>query len=192
MRVSSGSINIHKEIVVFYFQHHKRKPPLPNVSEKTVIPEDIIAKCEEVHGKFYTYLHLLSPNTFDRNVYIVYICPTCGETITQLLKSHLRGCGCSVDNLKSAGRRRVSNRMSLEKVVELATKVHGDTYKYLRIADERRDTKGVMVPPEIVYICSRCGLERTQNVNIHLRGSGCICGKYKPKKKGKYYDNHHQ
>ncbi len=97
-----------------------------------------LEKANKIHNDKYDYskIDLLKPTSIKQTI----ICPTHGE-FSQTLKGHIHlknGCPSCYGNKK----------FTLDKVINLAVEVHGDTYDYSKVKYKNIDTKVEIVCPE--------------------------------------------
>lgn len=121
-----------------------------------------IKRAKEIHGERYDYSLVKYTNAKTK---VEIICPVHGK-FTQIPYNHLSGKGCKECGCVENGRNR---SITLEKFLEKARKVHGDTYDYSKSKVENYKTK-------IEIICKIHG-SFFQTPNNHLSGKGCKeCG----------------
>lgn len=121
-----------------------------------------IKKAKEIHGDKYDYSLVDYKNAKTK---VEIICPLHGK-FEQIPYNHLSGKGCKECGHKENGRNR---SITLEKFLEKAKIVHGDTYDYSKSKIENYKTK-------IEIICKVHG-SFFQTPNNHLGGKGCKeCG----------------
>ena len=122
-----------------------------------------IKRAKEIHGDTYDYSLVKYTNA---KIKVKIICPVHGK-FTQIPYNHLSGKGCMECGYKENGRNR---SITLEKFLEKAKLVHGDTYDYSKSKIENYKTK-------IEIICKVHGSFFQTPAN-HLSGKGCMeCGK---------------
>lgn len=85
--------------------------------------EQAINRCIEKHGDKYDYSKVEFSKVTDN---VIIICPTHGE-FTQSLRQHYRGQGCPICGNAKKG---LSQKLTQEKFIEKAKKVHGDKYDF--------------------------------------------------------------
>ena len=121
--------------------------------------EEFVKKCQSVHGDRYDYSDTIY---IDMRHTVDVRCPKHG-IFTQMASEHVRRTGCP----KCANEHRNdTNRVTTDKFIKRARKVHGDKYDYSLV-----DYKYSREPVEI--ICKKCGTHFFQAPNSHLIGSGC-------------------
>ena len=120
-----------------------------------------LEKARKIHGEKYDY-SLVKDELLTSYTEIEIICPIHG-IFKQKVINHLSGNGCyncrneKIGNLK---------RMTFEKFIEKARKIHGDKYDYSKVEYVNTDTK-------VCIICPIHG-EFWQTPHLHLRGQNCI------------------
>ena len=128
--------------------------------------EEVEIKCTEVHNGKYKYI--LEKNVYHTTDKIVCVCPEHG-LFEQLLKSHLKGCGCrQCSQIKNASK----TRLSLEQFKEKSFRIHNGKYDESKVEYINASTK----------VCIICH-EKDYNGNEHgefwitplhyLSGQGC-------------------
>jgi very-short-patch-repair endonuclease len=125
--------------------------------------EQIINKSIETHGNKYNYSKTIYKNAITK---VIIICNKHGEFM-QLAYSHISGAGCKKCSIEY-----ISNlhRLSPDKFINKANKIHNNKYDYSKVEYINSQTK-------IIIICKEHG-EFIQKPNEHLRGCGCTkCGK---------------
>jgi hypothetical protein len=122
--------------------------------------EEIVKRAKEVHGDKYDYSKVVYKNSITK---VCIICPIHGEFYKKAA-SHLLGSGCpECSGLK---------KLTTEKFIEKAKKVHGDKYDYSKVDYKNSTTTKVCI------ICRIDGHGKFYQLpNSHLRGQGCPnCG----------------
>ena len=120
---------------------------------------DFISKARIIHGNKYDYSKVEYVNCLTK---VCIICPIHGE-FWQTPNTHLNGCGCSLC-VKNKGAE--SKRLTTEKFIERAIKVHGNKYDYSKV-----EYKDIFTP--VIIIFSKHG-EFWQVPNAHINeGKGC-------------------
>lgn len=130
--------------------------------------DDTIARATDTHKGKYSYGDIVRSKD---QTYIEVICPQHGK-FNQILHNHLRGQGCYACGVSKVTEART---WTLEDFILKAQEIHGNKYKYLKLA--KSNTNKSLV----TYTCPKHG-EITQLCNSHLDGHGCRdCGLYMPK-----------
>lgn len=136
---------------------YKNTPP----SIQTAVDKNEYCKNQfkEVHGDKYDYSKI---NYIGSNIKLTIVCPEHGE-FEQSAHCHLIGQGCyeCVRYSRLDGR-----RLTIEKFIKNANKVHNNKYNYSSI----EEINGNKTPLPI--LCNLHG-EFKQGANSHLKGSGC-------------------
>lgn len=117
--------------------------------------EEFIKRARKVHGDKYDYSKSVYTGYNNK---ITIICPVHGE-FEQRASSHLEGYGCNLCICDA-------KRLTKDKFVELARKVHGDKYDYSKVEYTNNKSK-------VTIVCPIHG-EFEQTPNSHLRGAGCL------------------
>ena len=126
---------------------------------KTTTNENFIKKAKEIHGDKYDYS---KTNYINNKTKIVIICPIHGE-IEITPNAHIsekRGCPKCGNTLKGT-----NFKMSVERFIEKAQKIHGNSYSYEEVFYINNRTP-------VNIICSTHGIFR-QTPEVHLSGHGC-------------------
>ena len=126
---------------------------------KTTTNENFIKKAKEIHGDKYDYS---KTNYINNKTKIVIICPIHGE-IEITPNAHIsekRGCPKCGNTLKG-----VNFKMSVERFIEKAQKIHGNSYSYEEVSYINNRTP-------VNIICPTHGIFR-QTPEVHLSGHGC-------------------
>lgn len=119
--------------------------------------KEFIEKAKQIHGDKYDYSKV---NYINNCTKVCIICPKHGE-FWQTPNDHLSGYGCG----ECGG----TKKMSTEKFIEKARKIHGGKYDYSKVEYVNNKTK-------VCIICPEHG-EFLMNPNDHLCGHGCPnCG----------------
>ena len=143
--------------------HHMMGHKCPVCAGKNKTTENFIAEARKIHGDKYDYSKVEYKNATSK---VCIICPEHGE-FWQTPAMHLTGRGC----LECGGCKRLTN----EKFIERARKVHGDKYDYSKVQYVRNIRK-------VCIICPKHG-EFWQTPVSHMRGCGCPeCTEKKNKK----------
>jgi len=119
---------------------------------------DFFIKAKIKHNNKYDYSNVEYVNSRTK---VCIICPEHGE-FWQTPANHLYGCGCPKCKNQKNGENR---RLTLEKFLNKARKVHGDKYDYSKVEYVNNSTK-------VCIICPEHG-EFYQIPQNHLNGSGC-------------------
>lgn len=130
--------------------------------------EIILNRFKEIHGDKYVYM-------FDENkpLYTTHkvkiICPVHGE-FEQRVNNHLKGAGCfKCGHIKKG----ISGKLSLEKFIEKANKIHKCKYDYSKVIFNYNDDK-------IIIICPIHGeFEQQLSSHISKKSPGCPKCAYK-------------
>gem|GEM_PF-2831800 len=126
---------------------------------KKMTTEKFIAKAKKVHGDKYNYSKV---EYKDNKTKVCIICPEHGEFWQQPSHHYLKGCGCP----NCGG----TKKMTTEKFIAKAKKVHGDKYDYSKVKLDG-------VNNEVAIICPEHG-EFYQIPTVHLKEHGCpICNR---------------
>jgi hypothetical protein len=112
-----------------------------------------IEKAIKIHGDKYDYSKVNYKNSSTK---IIIICKIHGEFL-QIPNKHLSKSGCIECGKK--------NKLTLEKFIEKAQKIHNDKYDYSKVNYINWKTN-------IIIICKIHG-EFQQQPNSHLQGKGC-------------------
>ena len=126
---------------------------------KTTTNENFIKKAKEIHGDKYDYS---KTNYINNKTKIVIICPIHGE-IEITPNAHIsekRGCPKCGNTLKGA-----NFKMSIERFIEKAQKIHGNSYSYEEVSYINNRTP-------VNIMCPTHGIFR-QTPEVHLSGHGC-------------------
>lgn len=126
---------------------------------KTTTNENFIKKAKEIHGDKYDYS---KTNYINNKTKIIIICPIHGE-IEITPNAHIsekRGCPKCGNTLKGA-----NFKMSVERFIEKAQKIHGNSYSYEEVSYINNRTP-------VNIICPTHGIFR-QTPEVHLSGHGC-------------------
>ncbi len=127
---------------------------------KRLTKQDFVERARKVHGDKYDYSKVEYINTETK---VCIVCPTHGE-FWQRPSDHMRGIGCRL----CYG----NDKMTNEKFIEKAKKVHGDKYDYSKV-------EYVNSLEKVCIICPKHG-EFWQAPAHHLQGQGCpICAESK-------------
>ena len=130
-------------------------PKCSGKGNKKLSTENFIEKAIKIHKDIYDYSKV---NYKDNKTKIIIICKKHGK-FSQTPKDHLRGRGCQKCNGKG------NKKLSTEKFIKKAIKIHGNIYDYSKVNYKDNKTK-------IIIICKKHG-EFFQTPNIHLRKCGC-------------------
>lgn len=126
---------------------------------KTTTNENFIKKAKEIHGDKYDYSRT---NYINNKTKIVIICPIHGE-IEITPNAHIsekRGCPKCGNTLKGA-----NFKMSVERFIEKAQKIHGNSYSYEEVSYiNNRTPVSIMCPTHGIF---------KQTPEVHLSGHGC-------------------
>ena len=126
---------------------------------KTTTNENFIKKAKEIHGDKYDYS---KTNYINNKTKIVIICPIHGE-IEITPNAHIsekRGCPKCGNTLKGA-----NFKMSVERFIEKAQKIHGNSYSYEEVSYiNNRTPVSIMCPTHGIF---------KQTPEVHLSGHGC-------------------
>ena len=125
----------------------------PKCVGKRKTTEDFINQARKIHGNKYDYSKVVYQGATTK---VCIVCPEHGE-FWQTPSMHLNGQGCP----KCAG----NVRMTKEKFIEKARKVHGDRYDYSRVEYLNNATP-------VIIKCPEHG-EFLQRPAVHFRGCGC-------------------
>ena len=129
---------------------------------------DFIRKAMLKHGDRYSYDKV---NYDGKDKKVTITCPKHGD-FEQTPHEHLSGCGCQ----KCWAERKASPRISKEKFINLANKIHGGKYDYSKVEYNGMTNK-------VCIVCPEHG-EFMQTPQNHIKGQGCpLCGN---KQKGSY------
>ena len=126
---------------------------------KTTTNENFIKKAKEIHGDKYDYS---KTNYINNKTKIVIICPIHGE-IEITPNAHIsekRGCPKCGNTLKGT-----NFKMSVERFIEKAQKIHGNSYSYEEVSYINNRTP-------VNIMCPTHGIFR-QTPEVHLSGHGC-------------------
>ena len=115
--------------------------------------DDFIKESIEIHGNKYDYSKV---EYLGDKYKVCIICPKHGE-FWQTPNNHLKGKGCP----DCYGNRKLTK----EKFIEEARKIHGDKYDYSKVEYKNIDTK-------VCIICPKHG-EFWQTPSHHISGRGC-------------------
>lgn len=129
--------------------------------------EEFIERSNILHGNFYNYDKV---NYINYSTHVIVICPIHGEfKITP--NKHLNGQGCpKCRYIKSS----ISNRRSIDEVVDESRKVHGEKYDYSLIKEYKNDRE------KLPIICKTHGIfYQTMNRHIKLKQGCPVCGRIK-------------
>jgi len=133
---------------------------------------EFIDRAKLKHGNKYDYSKVVYINNHTN---VLITCPIHGESL-QMPDHHLNGHGCYNCARKAIGE---SKRLTIEKFIEKAKKVHGDKYDYSKIEYVNYSTR-------VIIICKQHG-DFEQRPGDHLRGEGCYnCGKKTDGEKTRY------
>ncbi len=131
---------------------------------KRLTKQDFVERARKVHGDKYDYSKVEYINTETK---VCIVCPTHGE-FWQRPSDHMRGIGCRL----CYG----NDKMTNEKFIEKAKKVHGDKYDYSKVEYNGNKTKVCIICHEKNKYGEEHG-EFWQRPNDHLSGYGCpYCG----------------
>ena len=126
---------------------------------KTTTNENFIKKAKEIHGDKYDYS---KTNYINNKTKIVIICPIHGE-IEITPNAHIsekRGCPKCGNTLKG-----VNFKMGIERFIEKAQKIHGNSYSYEEVSYiNNRTPVSIMCPAHGIF---------KQTPEVHLSGHGC-------------------
>jgi hypothetical protein len=126
---------------------------------KTTTNENFIKKAKEIHGDKYDYS---KTNYINNKTKIIIICPIHGE-IEITPNAHIsekRGCPKCGNTLKGA-----NFKMSIERFIEKAQKIHGNSYSYKEVSYiNNRTPVSIMCPTHGIF---------KQTPEVHLSGHGC-------------------
>ena len=126
---------------------------------KTTTNENFIKKAKEIHGDKYDYS---KTNYINNKTKIIIICPIHGE-IEITPNAHIsekRGCPKCGNTLKGA-----NFKMSVERFIEKAQKIHGNSYSYEEVSYiNNRTPVSIMCPTHGIF---------KQTPEVHLSGHGC-------------------
>lgn len=126
--------------------------------------EEFIEKAKKVHGNKYDYSKV---EYIDKLTPVIIICPKHGE-FTQTPDTHLNGSGCQKCGMEKSKKTAVSQKLTTEKFIEKARKIHGNKYDYSKVEYVNSHTP-------VKIICKIHG-EFEQSPTNHLCGKGCpIC-----------------
>ena len=125
---------------------------------KKLSKEQFIDRAREIHGDKYDYSKV---DYIDNQTKVCIICPIHGE-FWQAPRNHLAHYGCKKCAIDKAA---LSTRMTKEKFIENARKVHGDKYDYSKVEYINSETK-------VCIICPKHG-EFWQAPTRHLNSLGC-------------------
>ena len=126
--------------------------------------EEFIEKAKKVHGNKYDYSKV---EYIDKLTPVIIICPKHGE-FTQTPDTHLNGSGCQKCGMEKSKKTAVSQKLTTEKFIEKARKIHGNKYDYSKVEYVNSHTP-------VKIICKIHG-EFEQTPTNHLCGKGCpIC-----------------
>ena len=133
-------------------------------SDKDEKTKNFIRKALRKHGDRYDYSDVVYVK-YKENVEI--ICRVKGHnSFPQTPDHHLHGQGCRLCGIE---KRANKQRMTLEKFIKKARKIHGNKYDYSKVKYVNYDT-------EVIITCPIHG-DFPQTPHHHLCGSGClICG----------------
>lgn len=126
---------------------------------KTTTNEEFIRKAKKIHGDKYDYS---KTNYINNKTKIIIICPIHGE-IEITPNAHIsekRGCPKCGNTLKG-----VNFKMSIERFIEKAQKIHGNSYSYEEVSYINNRTP-------VNIMCPTHGIFR-QTPEVHLSGHGC-------------------
>ena len=126
---------------------------------KTTTNENFIKKAQKIHGDKYDYS---KTNYINNKTKIVIICPIHGE-IEITPNAHIsekRGCPKCGNTLKG-----VNFKMGIERFIEKAQKIHGNSYSYEEVSYINNRTP-------VSIMCPTHGIFR-QTPEVHLSGHGC-------------------
>jgi len=143
---------------------------------KKIIPEEFIKRAHFIHNNKYNYK--LIPKIFNNNKdKIPIICPVHG-IFWQIIQNHLRGQGCPECKREKTIRMNQERKITPNKFIKRANKIHGSFYDYSLIPKEFNNNKD-----EIPIICPIHGVFY-QVISKHLRGQNCPeCSKIKATEK---------
>jgi very-short-patch-repair endonuclease len=122
--------------------------------------ETFIAKAKIIHDYKFSYDNLVWNGTKYK---IEFSCNDCGTVINIKAQGHIASKGCR----KCV---RFGLRLTTEKFIRKAIKIHGDKYDYSK-------TNYVLITDKVEIFCRNCDKYFSQTPSIHLEGSGCYtCG----------------
>ena len=141
---------------------HIKGSGCPKCKARNLSKNEVISKCNEVHGNRYDYSKVEYNKLKDK---VTIICPEHGE-FYQSMEKHLHGQGCP----KCAKEKSVKKiAIRFNEFVLRANKVHKNKYEYCEEAYNKLKDK-------VTIICPKHG-EFWQLASDHLNGHGCPrCG----------------
>lgn len=125
---------------------------------KKLTQEQFIKRAKKVHKNIYDYSLVEYKNSQTK---IIITCPEHGD-FEQIPNVHLRGQGCKECKRFS---RLDGRRLTTEKFIEKANKVHNNIYTYTKTEVNGNKNK-------VTITCKKHG-DFEQSPNSHLRGRGC-------------------
>lgn len=122
-------------------------------------------KAEGIHKNKYDYSKVIYKHAGSK---VTIVCPEHGE-FKQAPSMHISGQGCP-----KCGRIRTeaARRLTKNKFIEKAIKIHGDAYTYSKVEYINNSTK-------VNILCNGCNTYFLQSPDDHMGGHGCpTCCKY--------------
>ena len=123
-----------------------------------MLENDFVKRSNEVHNNKYDYSKIEYSNTTTK---IKIVCPEHGE-FEQKPSDHLNGHGCLFCGRNIAGNK---TRLSNDKFIKMAKKIHGNKYDYSLVEYKNYLTK-------VAIVCKYHGVFK-QNPGNHLKGQNC-------------------
>lgn len=100
--------------------------------------EGFIEKAKKVHGNKYDYSKV---EYIDKLTPVIINCPIHGE-FTQTPDTHLNGSGCQKCGVEKSKQTAASQKLTTEKFIDRARKIHGDKYDYSKADVANKDNNG--------------------------------------------------
>lgn len=121
---------------------------------------EFITKAKKIHKNKYDYSKV---NYINDKTKVEIICKKCNRTFWQVVRIHLKGCGCPYCKKLVQ-----SNRQTLTQIqfIEKAKKMHGNNYDYTKSIYINNATK-------LKIFCNTCKQYFFQRADSHLKGCGC-------------------
>ena len=122
--------------------------------------KEFIELCKKKHGDLYDYSETIYNGSHEK---VKVFCKKCQDYFFPLADNHLRSSGYPACGIKEMI---LKQTKSIDDVIKEFVIVHGNNYFYYL------DTY-ISANKKIKIKCNKCGYDFFQQVNSHLRGSGC-------------------
>lgn len=165
----------HGEFSMAPNNHINRGDGCPKCAGRGLNTEEWIERFKSVHGDKYDYSKV---EYVDNSSKVCIICPEHGEFWQTPSKHYSNKQGCPICGKRKNGE---AHRITKEKYIEKARKVHGDKYDYSKIEYDNLHSK-------ITIICPKHG-EFQQLAYDHTNGHGCpVCANLYSSKENEIYE----